>query len=50
VKHGLSDPVWLQRCWNDGLKLALDDTGMHDLPERPVWTVQQLRDPEFFPD
>ena len=50
LKHALSDKHWLQRCWNEGLKLASDDTGIEDIPSQPIWTVEQLRDPSFLPD
>jgi hypothetical protein len=50
LKYSLSDEMWLQHAWNDGLSLAIAETGLHDFPRLPIWTVDQLRDPEFFPD
>lgn len=50
LKHFIADETWLQEAWLDGLSLAMDETGLHGLPRAPIWTVDQLRDPEFFPD
>lgn len=50
LKHFLSDETWLQETWHDGLSLAMGETGLDDLPRLPIWTVDQLRDPEFYPD
>jgi hypothetical protein len=50
LKHFIVDETWLQSTWNDGLAIADKETGLHGLPRKPIWTVQQLRDPDFFPD
>jgi hypothetical protein len=50
LKHFIADETWLQETWRDGLSLAMDETGLHGLPRAPIWTVDQLRDPAFFPD
>ena len=50
LKRFLADQAWRQEAWLDGLSIAQNETGLHGLPREPVWTVDQLRDPEFFPD
>ena len=50
LRRLLADNGWLQDTWLDGLSIAHHDAGLHDLPREPIWTVEQLRDPEFFPD
>jgi hypothetical protein len=50
LKRFLSDPSWLQDVWLDGLSIAQSETGLHGLPRQPIWTVEQLFDPEFFPE
>lgn len=50
LKHCLADESWLQEVWNDGVAEAITETGLHDLPRKPIWTVRQLRDPAFVPD
>jgi hypothetical protein len=46
----LRDESWLQEVWHDGLAVALKETGLSGLPHEQIWSVDQLRDPEFFPD
>lgn len=50
LKHLLGDESWLQEIWYDGLAIAQKETGLPDLPRQPIWTVDQLRNPDFFPD
>lgn len=50
LKQFIADETWLQETWLDGLSLAMDETGLHGFPRAPIWTVDQLLDPEFFPD
>ncbi|MES2318697.1 MAG: DUF29 domain-containing protein [Pseudomonadota bacterium] len=50
LKHLLVDETWLQETWHDGLSIAQKETGLHSLPRKPLWTVDQLLDAEFFPD
>ena len=50
LKRLLADEKWRQSAWLDGLSIAQNDTGLHGLPREPIWTVDQLRDPGFFPD
>jgi len=49
LKHLLEDDAWLERVWRDGLHLAQTDTGLYGLPRQPIWSVSELRDPEFLP-
>lgn len=49
LKHLLDDDGWLHELWRDGLHRAQTETGLHGLPRQPIWSVSELRDPEFLP-
>ena len=50
LRHCLADKAWQQRVWNHGYVAATGETGLHDLPRQAMWSADQLRDPEFFPN
>ena len=50
LKHSLGGETWLQEVWRDGLSIADKETGLQGLPRESLWTVDQLRDPQFYPD
>lgn len=41
---------WLDEAWDDAVRMAIAETNLHEFPEEPVWSAQQILDPEFFPD
>ena len=46
----LRDPAWQKRIWGDALTQALRETGLEDLPDACPWSMDEARDPEFWPD
>ena len=49
LKPLLSDEDWLEDVWSDAVKLAADETGIHEFPESCPWPVDQVLDPGFLP-
>jgi hypothetical protein len=41
---------WLDEAWDDAVKMAIEETGLHEFPERPLWTAYQILAPDFLPD
>ena len=50
LKHQLSDAEWLEGTWDDALELAIDETGLSEFPNHPIWSPGDILDPHFFPD
>ena len=50
LKHDMADPDWLEEVWEDGLSLALAETGIDELPEQQEWPVSRMLSPDFLPD
>jgi hypothetical protein len=46
----LPDEEWLQDAWEDAMTRAINDTGLHEFPDYPVWTTTDILDPAFLPD
>lgn len=46
----LSDDDIFGEAWLDGVKLAIDETGIYEFPHHPLWSVDQILDPNFLPD
>lgn len=42
LKNTLENSDWLEDAWSDGLIKAMDETGISDLPESPVWTSEEM--------
>ncbi|MDQ1830036.1 DUF29 domain-containing protein [Massilia scottii] len=49
LKGALTDDDWRQEVWDDALVLAINDTGLHEFPDMPIWTSAQIPDPAFLP-
>lgn len=49
LKHSLHDQQWVNEVWEDACDLASAETGLRLSPE-PIWTMDQVFDPDFFPD
>ncbi len=50
LKHVLADEQWLHAAWTRALVDAISETGIHDLPRQPIWTVEDVMNGQFFPD
>lgn len=50
LKRSFFNEEWLDEAWDDAVKIAIDETGLHEFPEDPIWNARQTLDPEFFPD
>lgn len=49
LKAKLNDPEWWEDVWTDALVLAYKETGLSWLPEVCPWTVEEVRNPDFWP-
>lgn len=49
-KHLFSDAQWLEGTWDDALKIAIEDTGLSEFPQHPIWDPAEILDPLFLPD
>ncbi|MES2019150.1 MAG: DUF29 domain-containing protein [Pseudomonadota bacterium] len=50
LKRYFFDEDWLDEAWDDAVKFAIGETNLHEFPDEPVWTAQQILDPDFLPD
>lgn len=50
LKQVLADAEWLEAAWDDALRLAIAETNLHAFPERPLWSPDQILDPDYLPD
>lgn len=50
LKRFLADPAWLNEVWRDALALAAGETGLDLLTEGPIWSIEDILDPDFLPD
>jgi hypothetical protein len=49
LKNKLQDNDWLEDAWLHGLTLAEKETGLTDLPEAWVWTIDEVLNDMFYP-
>jgi hypothetical protein len=45
----LSDSHCLQSAWDDAYVSVINELGV-DAPDQPIWTAQQILNPNFLPD
>lgn len=45
----LNDNDWFDVVWSKAVALAVEETGLDVFPEDGIWTIEQIRDPLFFP-
>jgi hypothetical protein len=50
LKPLLNDPGWVDIIWGDAVILAAKETGIEDLPETCIWSMEQILDNNFLPD
>ena len=39
---------WLQKAWQRGVQQAINETGIKTLPQQPIWTINEIREKDFF--
>lgn len=39
---------WLQKAWQRGVQQAINETGIKNLPQQPIWTINEIREKDFF--
>jgi hypothetical protein len=47
LRHMVEDPAWLQSQWTIARRMTERETRVTDMPEQPVWTVDQMLDLHF---
>lgn len=50
LKADLADPRWWQRAWDEGVALAIKETGLDCFPEQCPWRFDQIMDADFWPE
>ena len=50
LKASLADPEWLQDAWSDAKAKAFEETSIEDFPEMCPWSIDQILNPDFYPD
>lgn len=51
LRHDMGRTDWLHDIWADAVDDAEEQTGLEDVfPHEPMWTAEQLLDPNFLPD
>ena len=50
LKRSFFNEEWLDEAWDDAVRIAIAETGLHEFPEEPIWSARHTLDPEFFPD
>ena len=50
LRPDLLDEGWLADVWTDARTIAMNETGVEDLPRKSYWTVEQIMDTRFFPE
>lgn len=48
LKNHFNDGEWLQKAWQQGVKQARNETGIKTLPQQPIWTINEIREKDFF--
>ncbi len=49
LRASLSDSHCLQSAWDDAYVFVINELGV-DAPDQPIWTAQQILNPNFLPD
>ena len=39
---------WLQKAWQRGVQQAINETGIKTLPQQAIWTINEIREKDFF--
>ena len=49
LKTTLRDPIWQEEMWLDARTRAREETGLDAMPDACPWSMDDVRDPEFWP-
>ena len=49
LRHLLGDPAWNDDVWRDAISLATLQANLADLPETPVWPLEQVLAQDYLP-
>jgi hypothetical protein len=49
LKADLALPNWWERVWDEGVGIAVKETGLDCFPEFCPWTFERIMDPDFWP-
>ena len=49
LKADLNLPNWWARVWDEGVGIAVKETGLDCFPESCPWAFDQIMDPDFWP-
>lgn len=50
LKADLKQAAWWSRVWNEGVAIAINETGLDCFPELCPWTFDQIMSADFWPD
>ena len=50
LKADLGQPQWWRRVWNEGVGIAVKETGLDCFPESCPWAFDQIMSPDFWPE
>ncbi len=50
LKVSLDNSIWFDGVWADAIAIAIDETGLDLFPEHCPWAIEQILDPDFYPD
>ena len=48
LNNHFNDTEWLQKAWQRGVQLAASETGIQNLPQTPIWTIDEILGKGFF--
>jgi hypothetical protein len=50
LKTKPSDQDWFAVVWSKAVAQAVQETGLDVFPDNCIWSIEQIRDPLFFPE
>ena len=50
LKTTLRDPIWQEEMWLDARTRAREETGLDAMPDASPWSMDEARDPDFWPE
>lgn len=50
LKADLGQPHWWKRVWDEGVGIAVKETGLDCFPESCPWGFEQIMDSDFWPE
>lgn len=50
LKTDFYDLEWFADAWSDGFMMATNETGIDDMPNSPIWALDDIICSDFWPD